>query len=51
MEIKKELIEQRMMELDRQEKQFWADLNYVLGAKKECEYWLEKLSEEQKKEG
>lgn len=45
MELNKEDLEKRILELTELEKKYWAELNAILGAKKECFYWLKKIEE------
>ena len=43
MELNKEELNKRLLELKEIEKKLWAELNSVIGAEKELLYWLKKL--------
>jgi len=45
MAVNKEDLEKRLLELKEIEKKLWADLNAIIGAEKECLYWLKKAKE------
>lgn len=49
--MKKELIEQRMFELQKSLEQLQANGNATLGAIEECRYWLAELQKEEVQEG
>ena len=36
----RELVEQRIAQLEQDEKVVWANLNAILGAIEDCKYWL-----------
>lgn len=48
--VDRELILRRMNQLREQEKAAWAQLNAVLGAIEDCEFWLRLLDEQEAEE-
>jgi hypothetical protein len=47
MNITKDSVTARKNELDQQRLNLIANLNAVVGAQQDCEYWLQKLDEEE----
>ena len=48
--ITREALQDRLSELQRLRERALANVNAISGAIQECEYWLEKLKEDKKKE-
>ena len=48
--MNRELLEKRLVELVEQRDQMIANINLVLGAIQDCEYWLSQIDEPQQPE-